>query len=60
LLVRSWSDIFHPDFPRPGRLWLMTQFCRSFRRRSRRLFAMLLCHVSSGARCGIAAQPSRR
>jgi AcrR family transcriptional regulator len=30
LLVNSWSDIFHPDFPRPGRLWLMTQFADRF------------------------------
>ena len=30
LLVHSWSDIFHPDFPRPGRLWLMTQFAERF------------------------------
>jgi len=30
LLVQSWSDIFHPDFPRPGRQWLMTQFANRF------------------------------
>lgn len=23
LLFRSWTDIFHPDFPRPGRAWMM-------------------------------------
>jgi hypothetical protein len=30
LLLHSWSDIFHPDFPRPGRQWLMTQFANRF------------------------------
>jgi AcrR family transcriptional regulator len=30
LLVHSWSDIFHPDFPRPGRQWVMTQFANRF------------------------------
>ena len=30
LLLNSWSDIFHPDHPRPGRLWLMTQFANRF------------------------------
>ncbi len=30
LLMHSWSDIFHPDFPRPGRQWLMTQFANRF------------------------------
>ena len=30
LLFSAWSDIFHPDYPRPGRLWLMTQFAKRF------------------------------
>jgi AcrR family transcriptional regulator len=30
LLLYSWSDIFDPDYPRPGRLWLMTQFANRF------------------------------
>ena len=30
LLVYSWSDIFHPDLPRPGRQWVMTQFANRF------------------------------
>ncbi len=30
LLLHSWSDIFHPDFPRPGRQWLLTQFANRF------------------------------
>jgi AcrR family transcriptional regulator len=59
LLVHSWSDIFHPDFPRPRTAVVDDPICRALRRPSRRLFAMLLCHVSPGARCGIAAQPSR-
>jgi AcrR family transcriptional regulator len=30
LLLHSWSDIFHPNLPRPGRAWLMTQFASRF------------------------------
>jgi AcrR family transcriptional regulator len=30
LLLHSWSDIFHPDFPRPGRQWVMIQFANRF------------------------------
>jgi len=30
LLIHSWSDVFHPDFPRPGRQWVMTQFANRF------------------------------
>ena len=30
LLTHLWNDIFHPDFPRPGRLWVMTQFANRF------------------------------
>jgi len=51
LLVHSWSDIFHPDFPRPGRLWLMTQFANRFGGQpedySRCFYAMFL--LSHGA-----------
>jgi len=30
LLLHAWSDIFHPELPRPGRAWLMTQFASRF------------------------------
>jgi AcrR family transcriptional regulator len=30
LLWHSWTDIFHPDRPRPGRAWLLTQFANRF------------------------------
>ncbi|HEY6129399.1 MAG TPA: TetR/AcrR family transcriptional regulator [Candidatus Acidoferrum sp.] len=30
LLFRSWTDIFHPDQPRPGRVWFMTQLANRF------------------------------
>jgi len=30
LLLHAWSDIFHPELPRPGRAWLMTQFANRF------------------------------
>jgi AcrR family transcriptional regulator len=30
LLLHSWSDIFHPDYPQPGRVWLMTKFAERF------------------------------
>jgi AcrR family transcriptional regulator len=30
LLWYSWTDIFHPDQPRPGRAWLLTQFANRF------------------------------
>jgi AcrR family transcriptional regulator len=30
LLINSWSDIFHPNQPRPGRAWLMAQFAKRY------------------------------
>jgi AcrR family transcriptional regulator len=30
LLWHSWTDVFHPDQPRPGRAWLLTQFANRF------------------------------
>jgi len=30
LLWRYWTDNFHPDQPRPGRAWLLTQFAQRF------------------------------
>lgn len=30
LLLHAWSDVFHPEQPRPGRTWLMTQFANRF------------------------------
>lgn len=30
LMVRSWTDIFHPDLPRPGRAWYMIQLANRF------------------------------
>ena len=30
LMVRSWTDIFHPDLPRPGRAWYMIQMANRF------------------------------
>jgi len=30
LLLHAWSDVFHPELPRPGRAWLMTQFTNRF------------------------------
>lgn len=30
LLLQSWSDIFHPDFPQPGKQWLMSKFAERF------------------------------
>jgi AcrR family transcriptional regulator len=30
LLLHAWSDVFHPELPRPGRAWLMTQFANRF------------------------------
>jgi AcrR family transcriptional regulator len=30
LLFRSWTDIFHPDHPRPGRAWFMNQLASRF------------------------------
>jgi Tetracyclin repressor-like, C-terminal domain len=30
LLFRSWTDIIHPDLPRPGRMWLMPQLANRF------------------------------
>jgi AcrR family transcriptional regulator len=51
LLVQSWGDIFHPDFPRPGRLWVMTKFAERFGGQpedySRCFYAMFL--LSHGA-----------
>ena len=30
LLLHAWSDVFHPELPRPGRARLMTQFANRF------------------------------
>jgi len=30
LLLHAWSDVFHPELPRPGRAWLMQQFANRF------------------------------
>lgn len=30
LLLHSWSDIFHPDFPQPGKQWFMTKLAERF------------------------------
>lgn len=30
LLLHAWSDVFHPELPRPGRSWLMQQFANRF------------------------------
>jgi AcrR family transcriptional regulator len=30
LLWNTWTDIFHPDLPRPGRLWFMAQLADRF------------------------------
>src|SRR5262249_48802868 len=30
LLLHAWSDVFHPELPRPGRAWLMGQFATRF------------------------------
>jgi len=30
LLLHAWSDVFHPELPRPGRAWFMTQFANRF------------------------------
>jgi len=30
LLLHAWSDVFHPELPRPGRAWLMRQFANRF------------------------------
>lgn len=30
LLLHSWGDVFNPGVPRPGRIWLMTEFARRF------------------------------
>jgi AcrR family transcriptional regulator len=30
LLLHAWSDVFHPELPRPGRAWLMQQFAHRF------------------------------
>jgi AcrR family transcriptional regulator len=46
LLFRAWSDIFHPDLPRPGRMWFMAQLAKRFggspEEYSRAFFAMFL------------------
>jgi AcrR family transcriptional regulator len=46
LLFRAWTDIFHPDMPRPGRVWFMTQLAKRFGGRpeeySRAFYAMFL------------------
>ena len=51
LLLHSWGDIFHPDQPRPGRMWLMTQFAARFGGKpedySRPVYALFL--LSHGA-----------
>jgi AcrR family transcriptional regulator len=51
LLLHSWSDIFHPNLPRPGRAWLMTQFANRFGGKpedySRPVYALFL--LSHGA-----------
>jgi AcrR family transcriptional regulator len=30
LLFRSWTDLFHPDLPRPGRAWFMTKLAERY------------------------------
>jgi AcrR family transcriptional regulator len=30
LLWQAWTGVFHPDQPRPGRAWLMSQFANRF------------------------------
>jgi AcrR family transcriptional regulator len=30
LLWRYWTDTFHPDQPRPGRAWILSQFAQRF------------------------------
>jgi len=30
LFFHSWSDVFHPDLPRPARSWYMTQLAKRF------------------------------
>jgi len=51
LLLQSWSDIFHPGRPRPGRAWLMGKFAERFGGKpddySRCVYALIL--LSHGA-----------
>jgi AcrR family transcriptional regulator len=51
LLLHSWSDIFHPDKPRPGLAWLLSQFANRFGGKpqdySRSVYALFL--LSHGA-----------
>lgn len=30
LMFRAWTDIFHPDLPRPGRAWMMRLLAQRF------------------------------
>jgi AcrR family transcriptional regulator len=51
LLLHAWSDVFHPELPRPGRAWLMTQFANRFggRPEDHSLVAYALIMLSHGA-----------
>jgi len=51
LLLHAWSDVFHPEQPRPGRAWLMTQFANRFggRPEDYSLVAYALIMLSHGA-----------
>ncbi len=52
LLWGNWTDIFHPEKPRPGRTWLLTQLAKRFGGNpedyARAFYALfLMCHGAS-------------
>ena len=51
LLLSTWTDIFHPEMPRPGRVWYLTQLANRFGGKpeeySRAFYALFL--LSHGA-----------
>ncbi|HVO56263.1 MAG TPA: helix-turn-helix domain-containing protein [Dongiaceae bacterium] len=64
LLLRSWSDILHPDFPQPGRVWLMTKFAERFGGKaedySRCFYALFLLSHGAATLLTLPAESSAR
>ena len=64
LLFRAWSDIFHRDLPRPGRMWFMAQLAKRFGGKpeeySQAFFAMFLLAHGAAAMVTTSADEAAR
>lgn len=59
MLWSTWTDIFHPELPRPGRSWFVAQLA-ALRRQAGGLFPRILCLFPVGPRCRHSSGRPRR